>query len=255
MTLRTLLGRVLLLSLLLGTAPAGAEELRVVLTPRSVPFSYLDANGELTGFNVDVARAICAQLGRTCRLETAAFADIIPAVAAGRYDLGAANFLRTPEREREVAFTVPFWRSASVFVGKAGRPMKTVGELLGEAQVCAVAGSAQQRYLSGQAGEHAANVRMLPTGQDLLEGLASGACQVALLPAMQALPFIKTPQGAGLAFLGTPLREHGLGGSVHMVVRRGDDALRTAVDHALHDLIASGEHERLARRYFPFSIL
>lgn len=255
MRLRALLARVALSWLLLGGGVAHAEALNVVLTPRSVPFSYLDEKGELVGFNVDIVRAICARLERSCRLEVLPFPEILPAVAAGRFDLGVANFLRTPERERLVAFTVPYWRSTSAFVGKRDFAMKAVRELLRDTPVCAIGASGQHRYLLEQAGEHAANVRDLPSNQEVMEALLSGDCPVALLPAMQALPFMQTPRGAELAFLGAPLREPGLGGTVHMAVRPGDDALREAIDRALQHLIATGEHERMARRYFPFSIL
>jgi ABC-type amino acid transport substrate-binding protein len=238
-----------------GVAPVQAEELRVVLTPRSVPFSYLDERGELAGFNVDIVKALCAELRRNCRLETLPFPDIIPAVASGRFDLGVANFLRTPEREQQVAFSMPYWRSTSVFVGRAGTRFGEIGELLRSTPVCAIAASGQLRYLQARAAAAHDNVRELPSNQDVLDGLLSGACPVALLPTMQVLPFLQSDKGRGLAFLGAPLGEAGLGGTVHMAVRPDAPALREEVDQALQRLIANGEHERAARRYFPFSIL
>ncbi len=253
--LRAALGACML-ALACGAPPAAGEDaLRVVLTPRSVPFSYIGEDGELAGFNVDMAKAICAELGRRCALDTLAFPEIIPAVASGRYDLGVANFLRTPEREREVAFTVPYWRSTSVFVGKAGRRVGAVEELLRDTPVCAIGSSGQLRFLIERAGTHVANVRAMPSNQDVLDALQSGECPVALLPTMQVLPFLQSARGQGLAFLAAPLAESGLGGTVHMVVRPGDPELREAIDRALQRLIASGVHERAARRYFPFSIL
>lgn len=252
---RLVLAKGVLCALMSVAGLAHAETLKVVLTPNSVPFSYRDERGELVGFNVDIVRALCAQLARSCQLDTLPFPEILPAVAAGRFDLGVANFLRTPERERLVAFTVPYWRSSSAFVGKRSFAMKAVQELLRDTPVCAIGASVQYRYLIERAGEHSEHVRGLPSNQDVMDALLSGQCPVALLPSMQALPFMQSPRGMELTFLGAPLREAGLGGTVHMAVRPDDAALREAVDRALQHLIATGEHERIARRYFPFSIL
>ncbi|THF66302.1 amino acid ABC transporter substrate-binding protein [Pseudothauera nasutitermitis] len=252
--LRRWMGALALSGALAVQAFAG-DELRVVLTPRSVPFSLLTESGEMVGFNVDMARAVCAEIGRTCKLEVLPFPEIVPAVAAGRYDLGVANFLRTPERERQVAFTVPYWRSTSVFVGRQGIRVEPLASLLADTTVCAIDGSAQWSYLLARAGASAETVRALPSNQDVLDGLGSGACPAALLPTMQVLPFMQGERGHGLAFLGAPLGEAGLGGPVHMIVRPDAPELRAAVDRALRRLIANGEHERAARHYFPFSIL
>lgn len=252
----TVLSRVVL-ALWVGTGAcvqAHGEDLVVLLTPHSVPFSYADEQGRLTGFNVDVANAVCRELGRGCRLEVRPFPDILPAVAAGRADLGIANFLRTPERDALVRFSIPYWRSTSVFIGRADRALAGSSSFLEQGQVCVVEGSMQARYLGAHAGEHAANLRALPSNQGVLDHLHNGLCQVALLPTMQAFSFLKSSQGQGFAFVAAPISEAGLGGTVHMIVRPDDPDLQDEVDRAIASLIRSGEHERTARRYFPFNI-
>lgn len=247
-----------MLALLLGLCAQGKllaqqPELVVLLTPRSIPFSYLDDSGQLSGFNVDMARAVCRELGRSCRLEVKNFPDIVPAVSEGRADLGVANFLRTPEREALVRFSMPYWRSSSAFVARRGTAQGNAAELLARDGVCAIKGSMQARYLAEQG--KGVGVIEVESNQDALDGLLSGRCPVVLLPTMQVLPFLQREEGRGFAFLGTPLNTDGLGGTVHMIVRPDDPRLLEEVDAALQRIIHSGEHERAARRYFPFSIL
>lgn len=227
-----------------------AEELVVLVTPRSVPFSWLDERGQLVGFNVDIAQAICRELKRECRLETRRFPEVIPEVASGAAAIGLANFLRTPEREKQVAFSIPYWRSSSAFVGRDGDAPATE-----RGRICVIAGSMQEAWLAAAERRGQAEVVAHESNQSVLDQLAAGVCPVALLPTMQALPFLQSEAGRGFGFIGAPLAGEGLGGAVHLVVRPGDSALLEAVNRAIDTLISSGEHERLARQYFPFSIL
>jgi len=239
-----------LFALLTLTRAAHAQDLVVLLTPRSVPFSWIDEQEQLVGFNVDFVRAMCREMGRQCRLETRRFPEIIPAIASGSAAIGVANFLRTPEREREVAFSLPYWRSSSAFIGRGGGTTVAASE-----RICVIAGSMQQAGLSTGGRQGAAEVLALESNEAVLDGLSGGRCPVALLPVMQALPFLQSVSGQGFKFVSAPLDGDGLGGPVHIVTRYGDDSLLEAVNRAITHLISSGEHERLARKYFPFSIL
>lgn len=254
-----ILRRVALLVLLafgpLAAAQSHDAELVVALTPKSVPFSYSDDQGRLVGFNVDVANAICRALARSCRLEVMSFSGIIPAVSGGKVDLGLGNFLRTSEREALVRFSAPYWRSTSVFVGQPGASAGERGQFVPEGQICAISGSMQAKYLEGRMGDGAAGVTEVASNQDLLDRLQDESCASALLPSMQALVFLRSPEGRPFAFLGAPLAEDGLGGTVHIAIRPDDPGLLESVDRAIATLIRSGEHERIARKYFPFNIL
>lgn len=229
---------------------AHAQDLVVLLTPRSVPFSWIDEREQLVGFNVDFIRAVCREMRRHCRLETRRFPEIIPELASGAAAIGVANYLRTPERERQVAYSLPYWRSSSAFVGREGGTT-----VAASGRICVIAGTMQQAWLATGGRQGAAEVVALESNEAVLDGLGSGGCPVALLPVMQVLPFLQSVSGQGFGFVGAPLDGDGLGGPVHIVVRHGDDSLLEAVNRAITHLISSGEHERLARKYFPFSIL
>ena len=241
-------------ALLLHCAGAGAGELVVAVTQTTVPFSYPDERGELTGFNIEFGRAICRKLGEGCRFTPMAFPSILPNVSGGMADIGIANTLKTPERERQVAFSVPFWRSTSSFFGASGSNFRDTHEALEKYRVCAIEGSRQSEYLRASAGPPG-HLIAVANNQDTMDGLRRGTCQVALAPTLQILSFLQSPQGHGFSFLGAPLTDQGLGGTVHMVVRPDKPELLRRLDQAIKELILDGTHERLTRRYFPFSIL
>lgn len=254
--LTTLLSRLGVSLMLLSSAwGAWANDLVVAVTPNSRPFSYTETTGELTGFNVELAQAMCARLNRRCQLKTLLFPAIVPEVAAGRVDVAFGNMLKTPEREKLVAFSVPIWRSTTSFVGKAGQTLAEPSQAMNGRRLCVISGSRQEGFISAFKPANGGALQAHPSNQAVIDALVAGACELGLIPTMQALPFLRSDAGRSFGFVGVPLAQDGLGGSVHVVLRPGDSALLKGVDDALLELIRDGTHEKITRRYFPFSIL
>jgi ABC-type amino acid transport substrate-binding protein len=229
------------------------QPLRVAIPDTVSSFSIADEKGQLSGFNVDFANAICAKLARDCHFDTRPFPDILPAVASGADDLGVGNYLRTPAREKQVHFTRPYWRSTSSFAGKPDHPLPPLDEIKLHHKICLTQGSRQLDFMAALPGKPDAVV-VTQNNQDAFNGLRDGRCSLILQPTMQVLGFLRQPEGKAYAFLGKPLGDHGLGGDVHMVVRPDGKALLKQVDTAIQELIADGTHERLSRQYFPFKL-
>lgn len=248
--IRVWLALFLLLPPLAGLAQNAA--LTVAVTATAPPFAFRDDAGRLKGFNIDLVYALCERLQRECRLEVMAFPEVIPAVSAGRFDLGVANTLRTPEREKLVRFTRVVWRSTSSLIGRRELGGAQPQALLAHEQTCAIAGTRQIAWLQ----ERAAKPPLSAAGNsELIEWLSQDRCDLALLPTQQALPFLQASAGQRFGYIGVPFSEHGLGGDVHIALRPGNDKLQGEIDRALDALIRDGTHDRLSRRYFPFGIL
>lgn len=246
--------KVFLSVLLSSAATAQQAPLVVAITNTVASFSIADDKGHLTGFNADFVRAICDKLKRECRFDARPFPEILPRVAGGQADLGVGNYLRTPEREQQVRFTMPYWRSTSSFIGIPSHRLPPLDELGLHHSLCLTEGSRQIDFIRKQPGRP---IRIEVTGnnQAAFDGLRDGRCSLLLLPTLQALDFLRSPAGKPYAFLGKPLSEQGLGGDVHMVVRPDQPALLAQINAAIQALIDDGTHERIARQYFPFKLL
>lgn len=235
-----------------GMGHAQPAVLTVAITATVPPFAFKDEAGVLKGFNVDLVHAMCERLQRACRLDVVRFPDVIPAVNAGRADVGVANTLKTPEREQLVRFTRVVWRSTSSLIGRRDLGRAQPAQLLGAVQTCGIAGSRQLAWLA----EHVNRPPVSAAGNtEVLDLLMQNQCDMTLLPTQQALPFLQSPAGQRFGYIGIPLSDSGLGGDVHMVVRPGTDRLLNDINQALDSLMRDGTHERLSRRYFPFGIL
>lgn len=103
--------------------PRIADETRplVFLTyPTVPPCSYLDANGEVAGSDVELARRIAEKMGRQIEVKAVEFKDIIPSLRAGKADFAIATIIITEARMRDVDFSEPYAVGGACFLYKAG---------------------------------------------------------------------------------------------------------------------------------------
>lgn len=243
-----------LFAVLLATTPVQAgPTIRVAVMEGAPPFSHHAPDGTLTGFNVDIMRALCRAMAATCRFDALPFPDVLEAVAAGRYEVGLANFLRTPEREARVAFSAPYWRSSSSLVGPAAETDRAVPQALAGRRLAVIRDSRQHAYARRIAGTLAALVEAPHLG-GVWEALRDGRAELALVSTLGALGFLVSEEGKAFSTVGTPLTDDGLGGTVHIVLARGRPDLKTAVDGAIAAIRADGSYQEVNRRYFPFDV-
>src|SRR4051794_16605539 len=92
-----------------GLAPqlAQAQErtIKIAVEGKFPPFNYLDSNGDLQGFDVEIARALCQSMKAKCELVIQAWDDMIPRLVDARYDAIISSMSMSAERRKKVAFT------------------------------------------------------------------------------------------------------------------------------------------------------
>jgi ABC-type amino acid transport substrate-binding protein len=230
-----------------------AEPLVVAVNVNDRPFGWTDEKGELTGFTVDIAKALCKAMKRECRLQPAVFADFIPGVAAGKFDFVVANILRTPAREQLVDFSDRFWRSSSTFVGLPG-VVKAINrtELKGK-RVAVQKGAVQERYLHEMYGD-VATIDSYPNNADRNAALAEGKDDLMLGSTMSHFAFMTAKGNERFEIIGEPIYDHGLGGDVAIPLAKGRDDLRQAINAAMATILRDGTYARINNTYLPAGV-
>jgi polar amino acid transport system substrate-binding protein len=185
-----------------------AEGRFVVATDASYPpFSAVDANGDLFGFDVDLADEIGRRWGVRVDYENITYDALLGALVVGRDDAVISAFVPQPERTREVAYTQPYFVGGTVAVIRQGD-----GEpLVGDAQAWAAGKTLAVEYGAGgdalarQWARRVVGVTVVPlaTAAEALAALAGGAADAALVDALAAYDFLE--QQPGLALAGPPL--------------------------------------------------
>jgi len=245
----------LLLAALVLRTPAGwAAESMVVAVNKDDPlFGYTDENGHLSGFSVDLARALCAAMRVDCTLTPIPFAELIPGVVEGRFDFVVATVLRTPDREALVDFSDRIWRSSSTFVARTGTMAEVSAETLKGKTVAVQSGSIQERFIREVHGG-VATILAFPSNIERNAALAAGKAELMLSSVTSSFTFLKSPDGADFEIIGGPLYDRGLGGDVAIPVAKGRDALRRRINAAIDAVLRDGTYSLINSRYLPMSV-
>ena len=227
--------------------------LRVVVNDNSPPFSQRQADGTLTGFNVDFALEICKFLHAICKIETRPLKSAIDSVINGQFDMGFSNLLWSPERERRLLLSIPYWRSSTSLIGRRGMPDINLSEAVHDHHIAVLRGSRQFEVLSTFDGS---SNSLIPfdTYADLWQCLRDNCADLGIMATLNALHFLLTEDGESFETIGNPLTTNGLGGSIHIDFPRNRPNLKDAVDAAIAHLRDDGTYQSLNRRYFSFDI-
>src|ERR671912_21403 len=95
------------------------SELRVGTTGNQPPFSMKAKNGELIGYEVDLAKALAKNMGVKLKLVEMPFSDLIGALKTGKVDAIMSGMTMTPERNLEVLFAGPYILSGKAILTKS----------------------------------------------------------------------------------------------------------------------------------------
>ena len=100
--------------------PASADKVKVGIEAAYPPFSAVSADGTFVGFDIDIANALCEEMGAECTLVQQDWDGIIPALLARKYDAIIASMSITEERKKKVSFTAKYYNTPAKFAQKKG---------------------------------------------------------------------------------------------------------------------------------------
>lgn len=132
--------KVLIAALLAGMSlsATAAQTIRFATEASYPPFESIDANNKIVGFDVDLANALCKEIDATCTFTNQAFDSLIPSLKFRRFDAVMAGMDITPEREKQVLFTTPYYENSALFVGQQGK-FTSIDQLKGKKSACRTA--------------------------------------------------------------------------------------------------------------------
>ena len=114
--------KTLLTAILLGASvAANAQELTFAMEPSYPPFETTNEKGEIIGFDVDVANAICKEIQATCKFKGEAFDALIPNLKAKRFDASISAIDITDARAKQVLFSDAYYDSTASYVTLKGK--------------------------------------------------------------------------------------------------------------------------------------
>jgi polar amino acid transport system substrate-binding protein len=243
-----------------GEGEAGEREPRRVairfLTESDFPpFNYFDEENVLTGFNIDIARAICLELAAACDIQVRPWADLLPALQKGEADAVIASHTASPNLLKAFDFSEPYYFTPGRFVAKRGfTDLEITPEGLEGRRIAVARQTAHEAYL--RAFFRDSSIRTFETAELARDALVTGAVDLLFDDGISLAFWLNgTASKACCEFRGGPFLEPKyFGDGVGIAVKRGDAQLKGMIDGALKRLRQSGRYEELLLRYFPLRV-
>jgi histidine transport system substrate-binding protein len=221
------------------------------------PFEFTKPNGDITGFDIQIAKALCDQMKAVCEIKHQDWDVIIPGLLAKKYDVIASSMDIYAERKKSVAFTQKIWTVPSSFIAQKGVVLNTTPEGLKGKYIGVQSGTSQDFYAAKYFKN--AKIKRYKTKELIYEDLRSGRLDLAFMDRVMAQEsFLKKKIGQNFTIIGDDVWNSAdaqiLGEGTGFAVRKEDTVLLEELNKAFDAIRASGQYEQIARRYFDFDI-
>lgn len=232
-----------------GSAQAQMEgaTVRIAIEGAYPPFSATSPAGELIGFDVEIAYALCAEMEANCELAAQDWDGIIPGLVANKYDAIIASMSITEERKKTVAFTGRYYSNYLRVIAAKDSDIEDFDDLSGES-VGAQRATVAAQWAEDNLGRRS-DVKLYDTQTAAYADLKAGRLDALLT---DVYPGYNWLQGEpDYTFVGERIDIDDL---IGIAVRQQDDKLRMALDAAILAIRENGVYARINAKYFPFDI-
>jgi polar amino acid transport system substrate-binding protein len=235
---------------LAGAAQADSIKIGVAAEPYP-PIASKNASGEWEGFDIDLYRAVCAQMEADCELVEFAFDGLIPALQSGQVDVIWASMSHTDARAEVIDFsdkmyvTPPAWIGAADMAGTDFSDPAKMGDVVVGVQT----GTSYETFLLATMSD-SSNVRAYPTVDEGLADLAAGRIDLYMGDIISGGDMLESLSGdfAILDMIEGYPEYFGYG--IAAGFRQDDDTLREAVNAAFAEVRANGTYDEIMTRHF-----
>jgi polar amino acid transport system substrate-binding protein len=234
---------------------ATAEKVTIGTEGAYPPFNYIESDGTIAGFDVDIALELCKRMGVECDVVAQDWDGIIPGLLASKYDVIVASMFITEERKKQVDFTDPYYLAAMTHVApKDSGITEFTNETLSGKIIGAQSGTTQADF--AEATYPDAEVRLYPTQDEVNLDMASGRIDLQIGDMLPMLDWTtKSDDGACCELAGEPITDPAfVGDGVGMAVRQEDDELREKLNKALAEMRADGTYLAINNKYFDIDV-
>ncbi|WP_375630036.1 MULTISPECIES: transporter substrate-binding domain-containing protein [unclassified Bartonella] len=247
-----LLAGALIISAALFTQLADAKTLKIASEGTYPPFSYIDSNNKLQGFDIDISYALCKKMNIECTIVTQDFEGMIPGLIAKKYDAIIASLSLTQDRLQKIDFTDPYYDTALAVIVTKASGIKEIstkdfrGKNLGVQSNTTQAFYAEDHYASEEV-----KIKLYPSTIEVNRDLLNHRLDVIIVDKLQALNWLKNEGKDCCSLLGT-LEETRF--PVAIAVRQNNNDLKNKLNEALKEIRLDGTYEKIMRKYFTSDV-
>ncbi len=229
------------------------DTIQFLATDNYPPFVFRDPQGRLTGFNIDLSRALCQELKVSCALRIKDFEVLIPALEEGEGDAIISGLSRYTPGAEDLTFTDDYLKLPARLIvsNEVTEELDTLG--LAGKTVAVETGSRHEAF--ARKFWPSAKITDYPTTADARQAVKLGDADAHLGDGLSLSFWLRSPAAKECCrFSGGPWLEPEYFGEGMAIATRGSDLERAeALNYALRQLHQKGMYQELYLRYFPQS--
>lgn len=224
------------------------QTLRFATEATYPPFEYIDASGQIKGFDIDIINALCQQMKAQCTFSNQSFNSLIPSLQLGKFDALIAALGVTTERQKQVDFTDSYYEPSASFVAPIAKNYTLAdikGKIIGVQQ-----GSTLEKYLHDTYRD-TITIKTYASIQDAFLDLQSDRVDVVLTDTPMARVWLKNENTKIYQIVDKPIIDHqyfGVGYSI--AVKKNNQELMNDFNKALAQIKANGTYDKIMKAYF-----
>lgn len=226
-----------------GGESSGGESGKPLTVGSDIPYPPFEQGkpGHYTGFDVELMEAIGEKIGRDVEFEDTSFDTIFTFLAQGKFDVVASAATITPEREKTVDFSNPYYLSEQAILVKAGGKIDSVEGLKG-ATIGVQKGTTGEEFVKekGEAGE----LRSYPSGPDAVNALNAETVEAVVIDIPVAENAVEANEQLEISSPISTEEEYGF------AVAQGETELLESINEGLAEVIEDGTYTALYEKWF-----
>lgn len=220
-----------------ATFSAQAKDITFAMEPSYPPFEFTNEKGEIVGFDVDVANAICKEIQANCSFKGHSFDGLIQALRQKRIDAAISAMDITEARSKQVLFSDPYYDSSARFVGVKEKFDPSTAKNIGVQN-----GSTYQQYIVAEGKQY--TPKSYNSLQDAILDLKNGRIDLIFGDMAVLADMIKKEES--LAFAGDKVvNEKYFGNGLGIAVNKGSTELMAELNKGLATIKANGEYQKI----------
>lgn len=225
------------------------KDIRIAFDVPYKPFEFKKPNGELTGFEVELARAMCKEMDAKCDLVVQSWDGMIPGLQARKFDAVMSSMSITAKRAEQVLFSEPYYNTPGAWFAKKSTDLdpSNKDEMKGKA-VGVQRGTTMDTYVTQNMGDYV-KVKRYNTADDMLLDLEGERINVIFLDYPVGQQVILSQDGYKV--VGDKVK---LGKGMAVAMRQRNKDLAEQINKALDKLKNDGTYDKIMKKYFDFDI-
>lgn len=231
-----------------GAKPSEKTNLIVGLDDTFAPMGFRDDNGEIIGFDIDLAKEIESRTGLTFTYQPIDWALKETELSSGNIDLIWNGYTITDARKEKLLFSAPYMSNAQIVVVKEDSPIQNIADLSDKIVATQTASSSYEALeASGKASSFKnGEVISYASYNDVFNDLEAGRADAIVVDETLGRYYMQQKSATTLRVLKENFgqEEYGIG------LRKADTDLKAKLDKALEEIKADGTYDKIHSKWF-----